>query len=925
MDVVSLSPLRAASILWQPRRGGHVLTVVCKATYHLAPVESRLTDEQEYPNEDDNHWDDDSARSLYSPVDLVPFKVRADVVLVGYAYAARKEPVRSLTVRLVVGDINKAIEVFGERTWLQDGSLREGARFVKMPLRYERAAGGPETTNPVGMRLSAVDMYGSVAVPNLQSPAMVVGGPKDTIMEPIGFGPIAPAWPSRAVKLGRHAALFSGPGWNKQPLPEDIDPSFFNCAPPDQQIDTLRDNERIILENLDPEHPRLVTSLPGVHPRAFVERRGVAEDLNMVCDTLWIDTDRALCTLTWRGQVPLEHPMQQGRVIVAMEQTGQWLRWQDVEPKAGRAAFTPAKEPAAASEGRPGGRSALATLSATAPVAPPGPAGEGPASSTYDLPPQTAADSRAARPFSRTIAGSDASRPVLPFGSKAAADPSSSRAASITAESARRQDVVADEITSQGFEPAPAAHLPFGHRGGTAPVREAVEALLREKAGPAWLSTPSAQPPPSTGLQGSPIVSAGSVAPPIPVSAPPMQIAPPPVSPIAPPAMAPVAPPSVIQSPGSSSAVPAPPPLVMHSSATPPATPAASSSPWAMGGPPRSESAPSGSLAPSPNMTTTPSGPNKPATGGAVAASNAAAGAGIAWAASSPDPEPSPAPATQPAVSVGAGRTPTRDVIQLVWFDPESVSKIREVERWKPILDDLQPKGDAGGFDDEPPTPEPKAKKDRREVFGILTRAESSDPEGLSEAVRDAIKDDGSFAPPLIVFAGTLTLPFDELETAKATVTAAAPLAGTDKKLKDTIDGVNEILKTPGLKSSSGVAEGLTARVKEAFTQANRMLSPTYLDTNAERMLLDQRHYQRRTLFGELFIRGLLAHPLAQSPVVAYLPDSMSKELPMFQTLKVRVIAEVHPALDQYESSSTALRIVALGRALALPASEARR
>src|SRR3954471_20301712 len=96
MDVVSLCPLRVGSLVWQPRRGAWVLTAVCKATFTLAPGESELAEEQEYPNEDDNHWNDDPARSVYSPADLVPFKPRADVLLVGHAFAARHEPVKSL-------------------------------------------------------------------------------------------------------------------------------------------------------------------------------------------------------------------------------------------------------------------------------------------------------------------------------------------------------------------------------------------------------------------------------------------------------------------------------------------------------------------------------------------------------------------------------------------------------------------------------------------------------------------------------------------------------------------------------------------------------------------------------------------------------------------------------------------------------------
>src|SRR5262245_17960117 len=124
MDVVSLSPLRTGSVVWQPRRGSWVMTAVCKATYTLEPSESPLAVEQEYPNEDDNHWNDDAARSLYSSSDLVPFKPRADVMLVGHAFAPRKDPLRSFVARLVVGEANKALDVCCDRSFAQDGTLR---------------------------------------------------------------------------------------------------------------------------------------------------------------------------------------------------------------------------------------------------------------------------------------------------------------------------------------------------------------------------------------------------------------------------------------------------------------------------------------------------------------------------------------------------------------------------------------------------------------------------------------------------------------------------------------------------------------------------------------------------------------------------------------------------------------------------------
>jgi hypothetical protein len=106
-----------------------VQTIACKATFDLLPGVARFADRQELPNEQDEYWDDDSARSLYAPSDLAPFKPRVDVPPLGHAFAPRKEVVRSLVARLVVGSIDKSIEVFGQRVWMADGTVSEGAHL----------------------------------------------------------------------------------------------------------------------------------------------------------------------------------------------------------------------------------------------------------------------------------------------------------------------------------------------------------------------------------------------------------------------------------------------------------------------------------------------------------------------------------------------------------------------------------------------------------------------------------------------------------------------------------------------------------------------------------------------------------------------------------------------------------------------------
>ena len=319
MEVLSPCPLRVASIVWQPRPGAFALTVVCKATFLLEPGTSPFTGEQDKPHERDVPWDNDERASLRWASDLVPFKRRPEVLLVGHAHAPGGQPVSSLVVRLVVGEVDKVVEVHGDRWITPDDRISEASRFVKAPLRWEHAAGGPGTCNPVGMRLDGPAVRGAVAVANLTPPHVHVTYGGDEI-QPVGFGPIAPTWPGRLHELRHHAASWDHARWHASPLSEDIDAGYFNAAPPDQQTSEIRPDERLVLEHLHPRHARLSTNLQALAPRAvFASGGGPEQALRLRCDTLSIDTDRGTASLVWRTYLLLNHPEQSGRILVTLD------------------------------------------------------------------------------------------------------------------------------------------------------------------------------------------------------------------------------------------------------------------------------------------------------------------------------------------------------------------------------------------------------------------------------------------------------------------------------------------------------------------------------------------------------------------------------------------------------------------------------
>ncbi len=802
------------------RVGLHVLTIVAKATYQLMPGVSPLAEQQEPVNESDNHWNDDPTRSVYAPSDMVPFKPRPDVVLVGYAFAPQQTPVKCLVTRLVVGKLEKRIEVWTDRTIGADGTLHEAPPFVKVPLRYERAAFAPD--NPVGIRPEPrMDKGGSVAVPNLQPPALNATSLHGRI-PPLGYGPLAPSWPIRARRLPPPTSTLPN-DWHKSPMPEGLDPGYFNCAPLDQQVESLGPKERIILENLHSQHARLETSLPGVTPRAYIERSSVTEELAMTADTLWIDTDRGIATLTWRAQVRLDKLDVPGRVVITTRQ-----------PHAPQARAS-----------RPGNidGSVIVDLESDVQVV----VADASASLGRDV--NTATIDEAI--LGTVLPPNHRAKQTMPFvaGPPEPVVPIESKSPLLPRIAPEHSNIGGTMLVPVGV--VRPATLPFGQENPPAPAFEPVVAQ------PAFV--PPLMTPPV--VEATPAITMGQAA----------------VLAARPSAPGPVA---MVDAPA--------PPLVASVSTSDPMLDRTSGAPQL------------GSVAALRNAGLVPGMPPQSAT----AASNSAADpwfGGVAL--------DSPVPPLR-----------SRIPVEVLWFDPTFLAAIRNDAAMRAILTERDKFAGSKKTDKKQtpakPVPPELDSKDREDINALLTLGEPSGVEILSMALDDAVDERGVFRPPLLLLRGELAFPFDEVETLKATISAVTPLAAGDKKLKETIDAVGELLRTPWLQSAGSVTERLTNQVKEAFGTGNRLLPSGYLETHTERILLEQRHYQKRVVLGQPWIRALLGSPNTSTRVPTYIPYSLARELPMYQRFNVRMIAEVRAQLDQYETHSTALRVVALGRVL---------
>lgn len=288
-----------------------------------------------------------------------------------------------------------------------------------------------------------------------------------------------------------------------------------------------------------------------------------------------------------------------------------------------------------------------------------------------------------------------------------------------------------------------------------------------------------------------------------------------------------------------------------------------------------------------------PSAPEGPALS-ALSASNAAADASsTARGAAAPPPRPS---------------SPAAPLIEVLFYEPDLPARVKA--RYKPIFAARRaPQDDEGIAADKL-----KELRAKREVGIALAGGEPLRKEALEEAFQGGFQE-GVLVPPLVLVSGEITLPFDEAKELDAVVSAAAPFADGDKALLEVLEDAKTALKAPRVSGPSTVTAGIAARIVDVFSRGKRRLPPRYLEEHTERLLLDERPYQRRTLFGEPLLRAVIAVD-GGGALPAYLPERVRDDLPLFQRFRARIFAEARARADRAESEPVALRVLALGRVL---------
>ncbi len=194
-------------------------------------------------------YGDDRAEELVRESDFSPFRPRVDFLLHGRITAADERSVNKVQVGFELAGRSKRAVAFGTRRLRVQGKVLKldgYEAFRSCQLSWRNSLGGPDLVNPDGPAHSAnpigkcwtakwprLASGSEIDMPRIENPERPISeGP---LPDPVGFGPLQPAWMPRAS----HAGTYDD-DWRKYeaPLPPaDFSADFFQAAPPDQIFD----------------------------------------------------------------------------------------------------------------------------------------------------------------------------------------------------------------------------------------------------------------------------------------------------------------------------------------------------------------------------------------------------------------------------------------------------------------------------------------------------------------------------------------------------------------------------------------------------------------------------------------------------------------------------------------------------------------
>jgi len=293
------------------------LYVTVKATFNVGKGLT-LADEQIPPTAADVYWTEPGKSSIKYASDIHTGKPATDIIMLGHACVPEKKEATQLDVSLTVGQVHKAVRVFGDRQW-QDGKITRPAPFRTMAMVYEKAYGGVhiangqltdvEARNPVGRGFAGTrkpEEMNGVPLPNLEDPKQLIRDITDK-PTPAGFGFCAPNWLPRASFAGTYDDI-----WQKTRapyLPVDFNNRFLNMANPDLIFPGyLQGGEPVSITHMHPaSEVKFDVPQVGLITRVKINEREEIPEFRL--ETLILEPNQLQFSMVWRAAIPCDKKM----------------------------------------------------------------------------------------------------------------------------------------------------------------------------------------------------------------------------------------------------------------------------------------------------------------------------------------------------------------------------------------------------------------------------------------------------------------------------------------------------------------------------------------------------------------------------------------------------------------------------------------
>ena len=343
MRILSSNHLHVSTVFWEDSRDRTTMSVVCVLEkYWGAGLVLSGTEHSAVAGEEKDSPEGQWLKVRNEAIQA-PFKPKADVVLLGTAYAPGGKAVKGMEVSLRVGRVQKKLRVMGDRRW-RFGSFSmlptpsDPEPFTTMPLTYDRAFGGIDAAsaawypeNPTGRGFIGAKTKEAIhdrLLPNIEDAAAPVTSWDSRPKLPAGFDFCGRGWLPRRKHAGTYDEKHEKERAPKLPL--DFSYALFNGAHPDLQVEGyLKGDEEVELRGVTPEgvvrfrlpgiRPKITVARWAVDPMRWIEEKMAAgqsvtldqapvteEQATPVLDTLVLLPDEGIFYEVFRAVVPLK-------------------------------------------------------------------------------------------------------------------------------------------------------------------------------------------------------------------------------------------------------------------------------------------------------------------------------------------------------------------------------------------------------------------------------------------------------------------------------------------------------------------------------------------------------------------------------------------------------------------------------------------